>query len=322
MSFYLNEVSLHQQYYSSQDFRQALSVVIRCREAIQNSNFQFYCCDHLRIAQVTPTTTFHDEVNRLERPQKIQVLRFFDRANNWLLAQEHNPDDEFKWNELDVTNTSVAEAAFRSYIGEECALISFAPSHCCSSPLSISWETLTDEARTLTIGNCWAEATVEGELQRRLQAGRQRELQSWAELIEWGQNYCPNLYFADYLLQRLRGVPFTPAVARQVQRRLEVLNTLRQETDEHGARSIAGQELYDQYFVGGDPWFTDESTTNKVDFARELTFPHPQRPGETLFCPWHGKVRTQVFRIHFSWPLVPQQTHIYIVHIGPKITRD
>jgi len=51
-----------------------------------------------------------------------------------------------------------------------------------------------------------------------------------------------------------------------------------------------------------------------------MTFPDPDVQGETLFCSWHGKVKTPQYRIHFSWP-VTAASPVYVVYVGPKITK-
>jgi hypothetical protein len=71
---------------------------------------------------------------------------------------------------------------------------------------------------------------------------------------------------------------------------------------------------------GDNAWFSDSSEAEKNEFEESLTFPHPVEPGQTLFCTWHGKVKTQQIRIHFSWP-VRWDTPLYILYVGPKITR-
>jgi hypothetical protein len=79
-------------------------------------------------------------------------------------------------------------------------------------------------------------------------------------------------------------------------------------------------QQYRAYFAGETPCFTDSSDTEKHEFQKKLTFPHPERPGETLFCPWHGKVKVQQIRVHCSYP-IRRDEPLYIVYIGPKITR-
>lgn len=81
-----------------------------------------------------------------------------------------------------------------------------------------------------------------------------------------------------------------------------------------------GLEIQQNHFVGDKAWFTDSSDGEKREFKNELTFPHPERPGETLFCTWHGKVKTPQMRVHFAYPLKRNEP-LYVVYIGPKITK-
>ncbi len=74
--------------------------------------------------------------------------------------------------------------------------------------------------------------------------------------------------------------------------------------------------------MGDEALFTDESETNKRDFARELTFSDPSDPAQDLFCPWHGKVKFGgQYRIHVEWPRPRGQARIKVVYIGPKIAK-
>jgi hypothetical protein len=78
--------------------------------------------------------------------------------------------------------------------------------------------------------------------------------------------------------------------------------------------------LYAAHFVGEKAWLTDSSDAEKRQFRSELTFPNPEKSGQHLFCSWHGKVKTPQLRIHFSWPIAAN-TPLYIVYVGPKITK-
>lgn len=53
-----------------------------------------------------------------------------------------------------------------------------------------------------------------------------------------------------------------------------------------------------------------------------MTFSDPSPTGKKLFCPWHGKIKTPQFRIHFEWPRPAGQREIKVVYIGPKITKQ
>jgi hypothetical protein len=78
--------------------------------------------------------------------------------------------------------------------------------------------------------------------------------------------------------------------------------------------------LYQEYFTGKKAWFTDSSDSEKNRFKSQLTFKHPDVAGEDLICTWHGKVKSPQIRLHFSWP-VSADTPLYVVYVGPKITK-
>ena len=43
--------------------------------------------------------------------------------------------------------------------------------------------------------------------------------------------------------------------------------------------------------TGDNALFSDSSDSEKHDFRKELTFPHPDNPKDSLFCTMHGKAR-------------------------------
>jgi hypothetical protein len=125
---------------------------------------------------------------------------------------------------------------------------------------------------------------------------------------------------ADYVIDPLARQPFVPGAARRFQELLSTLERLKGSFTEDGQLTTAGMLLFQNHFVGEKAWFTDSSDTENVDFRNEMTFPHPTVPLERIFCPWHGKVKIQQMRMHFSYP-IKRAEPLYIVYIGPKITR-
>jgi hypothetical protein len=144
-------------------------------------------------------------------------------------------------------------------------------------------------------------------------------LASWAALEELSISRFVHLRFSENAFGPLRGQPFKQGVAERILVLLDVLQRLKQCFDEHGSRTMDGHVLYQQHFTGDKCWFSDSSDAEKEDFKSDLSFPHPDAPGETLFCTWHGKVKSPQYRIHFSWP-VTAAAPVYVVYIGPKIT--
>ena len=130
----------------------------------------------------------------------------------------------------------------------------------------------------------------------------------------------PDLTFAPSTFEPILPYPFGKAVANRILERLNVLNQLKNCFDMQGNRTTDGHALYQKHFTGARAWFSDSSETEKTEFRQELTFRHPLSTGEYLFCTWHGKVSTGVYRIHFSWP-VTADTPLCVVYVGPKITK-
>ncbi|EGR2914004.1 hypothetical protein DNG97_24050 [Vibrio parahaemolyticus] len=87
-----------------------------------------------------------------------------------------------------------------------------------------------------------------------------------------------------------------------------------------GERNEEGHRIYQEHFTGDKAWFSDSSDTEKREFKEALTFKHPENNGESIFCTWHGKVKTPQIRIHHSWPIT-KDAPLYILYIGPKLTK-
>jgi len=143
---------------------------------------------------------------------------------------------------------------------------------------------------------------------------------SWRSLEQHVREACDNLTFSDDAFDPLDGRSYAPGAAGRIRILLDVLNRLRGGFDDDGNRTTEFGSLYSTYFVGTHPYFTDSSDTEKNNIESKLTFPHPEEPGEYLFCSWHGKVRSSQIRIHFSWP-ISADIPLYVVYVGPHITK-
>jgi hypothetical protein len=116
----------------------------------------------------------------------------------------------------------------------------------------------------------------------------------------------------------MQGRAFVASAAQRIIVLLQTLDHLRTCVKD-GERTAEGNRLYQDHFTGDKAWFSDSSDTEVSEFADALTFKHPARPGETILCRWHGKVKTPQIRIHFTWP-VSHRDPLYVVYIGPKLT--
>ena len=122
-------------------------------------------------------------------------------------------------------------------------------------------------------------------------------------------------------LNTLKPEPFSGTIAKRVQILLSYLNELNRCFSENGQLTERGQEIVSNYFQGDNALFTDESEPNKQRFKTQLTFRKPET-NEPIFCPFHGKIKAgKQYRIHFNWPKENPTEPLYIVYIGPKITK-
>ena len=231
----------------------------------------------------------------------------------WEDDRRHDGDDYMECNGEVVTDTAAGEAAYRLHHCIQCGLVSMEPSSWLFSPLAVDWHSCWP-TRSINVPNYWNAEQLAVALDAVPVA-----LASWSDLKKAAQS-CSNLTFSPDCFAPLRGLPFGVRAAKALLSRLTILNEIKGCFDEHGRRTPEGHEIVQKHFTGEYAWFSDSSNTEKADFRQDLTFPHPANAGETLFCTWHGKVKPLQLRLHFSWP-IRASTPLYIVYVGPKITK-
>jgi hypothetical protein len=233
----------------------------------------------------------------------------------WDDDREHDGDDWYECNGEIVTDTAVGEAAHCLLHGIERDLVSFQPSNFVYAPIAVERVLAAGNRVSVNVRNYWEAAEVEACL-----ATARPHLASWTALGKLAVVRFAHLRFAENAFEPLLGQPFMHGVAERILARLDVLHRLKQCFDAAGPRTAEGHALYQQHFTGDKAWFSDSSDTEKRDFKSELTFPSPDAGGNNLFCTWHGKVKSPQYRIHFSSP-VTAETPLYVVYVGPKITK-
>lgn len=232
----------------------------------------------------------------------------------WEDLRHHSGDDYLEYNDELVTDSAMGEAACCLIQGISRSLVSLKPSSYLISPLLVNWHDGC-HVRTAEVANYWEPEAVEAALEAApLQIG------SWRDLEALARMRYPDLTFSDNSFDPLMGHPFGRSPAENLLLRLNVLHELKNGFNERGERTPEGHVLFQKHFTGDKAWFSDSSDSEKARFESELTFAHPARAGEWLFCTWHGKVKTPQLRVHFSWPIRAKDP-LYIVYVGPKITR-
>ena len=315
MELLLNDLSVHGQFTDVAAFRQSLASVRAMRSTAEGFAREVYVHPNIVNCRVTSTVSVFEALQTLGRDEKRAVLGWFTKHGPfWSDDMRHSPDDYLECGAEVVTETAVGEVAFCATLDVDRRLVSFVPSAWECSPISVRY--VSSIATDVEVSNYWQTQQLEAALQQAAPP-----IASWMELAAAVRSRFQRLTFSASCFSALDRQPFAPGVTERIISRLEVLDRLMGEIDRTGRRTPEGHRLYQDYFTGDRAWFSDSSDTEKNEFRQQLTFPHPEQPGRTLFCPWHGKVNNPPFRIHFAWPPERPGTRLFVAYVGLKITR-
>ena len=317
MDLILNDCSIHGQFHDLTAFRAAIGRVMAMRATARRFGKEFYCHRNVVNAQVTPDLTMPQAVRGLTRDQCRVLMQWLTRRGPfWEDARQHTSDDWLECNGEIVTDTAVGEAAYCRFQGIDRALVSMNPSSWLTSPLTVDWQRENQPSTSIDVRNYWQVDALQAALEQ-----TPVSLESWSDLEQVARRRCPGLTFSAGSFGPLDGHPFGRGAAERLLLRLNTLHDLTNCFDEHGRFTSEGHWIVQNHFTGSKAPFSDSSDGEKARFRQELTFPHPARPGEYLFSPWHGKVKTPQLRIHFApWPIRAHEP-LYVVYVGPKITK-
>lgn len=316
MDFLVNDLSLHGQFHDLAAFRHSVRQVMQIRQIARRHGRTLHCHRGLVSAQVTPDERMQSAVAALPRDEQRAVMAWLGQHGPfWDDDRQHDSGDWYECVGEIVTDTAVGEAAHFCLHGIPRGLVSFQPSNFLCDPVPIERVVTGDTRARVNVRNYWDPAVVETCL-----AAAPPVLDSWSALGQLSLSRFDGLRFAVNAFEPLRSQPFQQGIAERILARLDVLNRLTSCFDQNGSRTADGHALYQQHFTGDKSWFSDSSDMEKAGFKNELTFPHPDAPSESLFCSWHGKVKSPQYRIHFSWP-VTTASPVYVVYVGPKITK-
>ena len=318
MEIFLNDQSLHAQYGDRSAFKESLDRIMEMRALAKRFDRDVHCHSAILTRDVLRGVSLQSVVGALPRDEQRAVMWWLTKGGPFWWCERRHGDDDYLESKGDlVTESAIAEAAFRTLLDVQCSLMSFSPSDWNHSPIQVIWrreaEGFDDES--VAVENFW---TVDS-LAERL-ASAMAPIQSWRQLQQVSERSFPRLTFGEECFSPLRGLPFRKSAATRILALLRILDRFAEAFHADGSRSPTGHSIYRDHFTGDSAVFSDSSPTEKREFGQKLRFPHPDRPGQVLPCTWHGKVRTMTLRMHFSWP-VRYGEPVYVMYIGQKITR-
>ena len=316
VDYLVNELSLCGQFQELGSFAHSVERIMLIRQQIQLEGRSLFCNRNLAHAQVTSGIGMQQAVQSLPAPKRSAWLQWITKHGpHWDESRNHSLDDWFEVNDELVTDSAIAEAALCVTHGLARELVSFDPSNWLFSPIPVVWVGNDGHRVPISVSNHWSIASIRESLAR-----SPLPITSWESLGERMRTSCQSLLFAEDAFDPLGSHPFVYGASDRIQILLQKLNELAGCIDKDGHRTHEGDRIYEAYFKGNRPWFTDSSDTEKNTFQQELTFRCPENQSESIFCTWHGKVNSPKFRVHFSWP--PQLNRpVYVVYVGPKITK-
>ena len=316
----MNDQSIHGQFYDVASFRDSLARLMAMRNAAQRFGRKVYCHSELQNANPMPGVPMQQAVQRLKKDEQRSMMSWLTKGRPfWDDLRKHGLADWLECRGEVVTDSAVGEAAYRKLHAIECGLVSATPSNWDFSPVAVTWrrdaEGLEDQHTDL---DNWRDAFTLEEMLR----DAAPPLRSWADLQDSSTNRFRSLTFAGDCFKPLVGIPFSESAADRILFLLGILDRLARAFDADGAQTPEAQRIYEDYFKGENALFSDSSSREKRKsrFRNKLTFPHPDDPGKSLFCTWHGKVPYMTLRLHYWWSRKSDDP-IYVVYAGPKLTK-
>jgi hypothetical protein len=322
LEFLVNDLSIHSQFSGLESFKNSIENVMKIRRILAQYGRALFCHKDLLFAKIAPGIIMPQAINALDKNKRTALLGWMTKSGPfWEDVRMHSPDEWLEYNNDIVTDSAVGETAWGCFIGNQRNLVSFTPSDWEFSPVEVKWINNKNVQEIIQVKNFWDSENIEEYLKK-----VQPPLRSWPQLESEAKGKFNKLIFTSGSFKPLRGLPFVSSSAYRIFFILSILNKLKNSFNEDSERTSEGHAIYQEFFTGKSgkggrgSIFSDSSDSEKQDFKSNLTFQHPEKENETIFCPMHGKIQTPQMRVHFSWPVRANQP-LYVVYIGEKITK-
>ncbi len=142
MEFFLNDRSLHGQFADGDAFLASLKTVLGMRKSIREAGYPFLVDKITSGAQVTSELFFSQVIQSTKNINLIREVRgWLDKSGPfWQKDREHSGNELFALADDPLTDSILAEAAWRYLQGGDPHLASFAPSDFAKTPICVDHE--------------------------------------------------------------------------------------------------------------------------------------------------------------------------------------
>ena len=316
MRAYVNELALAEACAAASPEEMPLIALLEGRYRHGDLASTLFCARAMLNTRVREGLLLRDLGQRLPRDQR-QLLFAWTAKQGPFIDDDRQPAEldlfVFGEDEIEVTDLGLGEAARRLLSFQAAGVLSpveDSASRFAADPLIVVQGLLDDARHRVQVPNFLEAVTLAYAVRADWPSPT-----SWSDALEQARGRFDRLWIGTHCDASLSKHPFSPHRSRRLSELFAVLQTLMEEMDESGKLSAKGQELRQKRFVGENAWFSDESEGNKQD-PRRYTFPDPSGRGR-LTCFWHGKIRSEYFRMHFEWPPANPAAQLRVVYIGP-----
>lgn len=316
MRAYVNELALAEACAAAEPEYIPLEALLAARYRHQVLADALFCARGLLGTRVRPNLCLRDLGDKLPHDKRRLFFQWTATKGPFIDDDRQAIDqDLFLFGDDEVTDLGLGEAARRILSSFSAAALS--PVHCSTSrfapdPLVVVHGLPDEPLAEVPVPN-YLEPDA---LAEAIQADRP-EPKNWPELLSEARQRFDRLCIGDHCDQILSRQPYRPPQARRILELLDVLQRLMEEMDKDGELSDEGLRLHSKHFVGKNAWFTDETKTRRQS-SETFTFPDPTGSGR-LTCFWHGKIRSDAFRLHFEWPVRSSMERLRVAYIGPHL---
>lgn len=327
MQFILNEISIDSQFSDADDFNSRLGELLKTRSRYQYLTQNFKVSSNtfnLKNRKINHELTVREAICRDRNIDRRKLVLIWLTSTGRFHENDRifEEDNYFEFENIDVTDSGLGEAARRTKLGMSVKTFSFpcGPLNFSRSPLTVNHGLKKYEIRlgNYAVDNIWTISSLQSEVKLAHPQPR-----SWQSLFASASEDYPCLLFSETIHESsaLKSEPFDRTISQSVNNLFYILNKYMEVANEHGQESVYAKQIISTYFSGTRALFSRESTTNKNKFRRQMTFMDPDNSSNLMFADWHGKISHRFFSLHFEWPIPAKQQFIKILYLGPKITK-